>query len=225
MRALIVEDDRNTAEYLQKGLSENGFVNDVAYNGVDGLHLALTGDYDVLVLDIMLPGMDGKQLLRELRSHKQTPVIFLSARGKVEDRVSGLELGADDYLPKPFVFSELLVRIRTVLRRTPEREPDVLRIADLELDARTRRVTRAGTPIRLTPKEFTLLYLLLRRSGDVLSHTVIAEQVWDINFDSDNHVVEVTVRRLRAKVDDLHATKLIHTVRGVGYVLEERKDA
>lgn len=223
VRTLIIEDDRNTADYLQKGLSENGFVSDVAHNGIDGLHLALTGEYDVVVLDMMLPGMDGREVIRELRRRKNTPVIVLSARGKVEDRVTGLELGADDYLVKPFVFSELLARIRTLLRRAPEREPDVLRVVDLEVDVRTRRVTRAGTPLRLTPKEFALLHLLLKRRGEVLSHTVIAEQVWDINFDSDTHVVEVAIRRLRSKVDDGHARKLIHTVRGVGYVLEERE--
>ncbi|MBI4194282.1 MAG: heavy metal response regulator transcription factor [Betaproteobacteria bacterium] len=223
MRTLIVEDDRNTADYLQKGLSENGFISDVAHTGVDGLHLALTGDYDLVVLDVMLPGMDGRQVIRELRHQKSTPVIFLSARSKVEDRVAGLELGADDYLVKPFAFSELLARIRTLLRRAPEREPDVLRVLDLEVDVRTRRVIRAGTPIQLTPKEFALLHLLLRRCGEVLSHTLIAEQVWDINFDSDTHVVEVAIRRLRSKVDEAHTSKLIHTVRGVGYVLEKRE--
>jgi len=223
MRALIVEDDPNTADYLQKGLGEHGFVTDVATNGVDGLHLALTGEYDLVVLDVMLPGIDGRQVIRELRRRKNTPVIFLSARSKVEDRVTGLELGADDYLVKPFAFSELLARIRTLLRRTPEREPDVIRVADLEVDVRTRSVTRAGKPVRVTPKEFALLHLLLKRRGEVLSHTLIAEQVWDINFDSDTHVVEVAIRRLRSKIDDPHARKLIHTVRGVGYVLEERE--
>jgi len=223
MRALIVEDDPNTADYLQKGLGEHGFVTDVATNGVDGLHLALTGEYDLVVLDVMLPGIDGRQVIRELRRQKNTPVIFLSARSKVEDRVTGLELGADDYLVKPFAFSELLARIRTLLRRTPEREPDVIRVADLEVDVRTRSVTRAGKPVRVTPKEFALLHLLLKRRGEVLSHTLIAEQVWDINFDSDTHVVEVAIRRLRSKIDDPHARKLIHTVRGVGYVLEERE--
>jgi two-component system, OmpR family, copper resistance phosphate regulon response regulator CusR len=222
VRTLIVEDDRNTADYLQKGLAEHGFVSDVAHDGVDGLHLALSGEYDVVVLDVMLPGMDGRQVIRELRRQKNTPVIFLSARGRVEDRVAGLELGADDYLVKPFAFSELLARIRTLLRRAPEREPDVLRVADLELDVRMRRVARAGVPLRLTPKELALLQLLLARRGEVLSHTVIAERVWDINFDSDTHVVEVAIRRLRAKVDDAHARKLIHTVRGAGYVLEDR---
>jgi two-component system copper resistance phosphate regulon response regulator CusR len=224
VRTLIIEDDRNTADYLKKGLAEHGFVSDVAHNGADGLHLALTGDYDLVVLDIMLPGMDGREVLRELRRRKSTPVIFLSARDRVEDRVTGLELGADDYLVKPFAFSELLARMRTLLRRAPEREPDVLRAADLEVDVRTRRVSRAGAAVSLTPKEFALLHLLLARRGEVLSHTVIAEQVWDINFDSDTHVVEVAIRRLRAKVDDAHERKLIHTVRGAGYVLEERDD-
>ena len=222
MRLLVVEDEHKTAQYLQKGLSENGFVVDVAPNGVDGLHLALTADYDLIVLDVMLPGMDGLQVIRELRRKKETPVLFLSARGKVEDRVAGLELGGDDYLVKPFAFSELLARVRTLLRRGAEREPDLLRIADLELDVRARRVTRSGAPLHLTAKEFALLHLLLRRCGDVLSRTVIAEQVWDINFDSDSNVVEVAVRRLRSKVDDPYPQKLIHTIRGLGYVLDER---
>ena len=222
MRLLVVEDEPTTAQYLEKGLVENGFVVDIAENGVDGLHLALNVDYDVIVLDVMLPGMYGWDVIRELRKHKTTPVLFLSARGKVEDRVTGLELGGDDYLLKPFAFSELLARVRTLLRRGAEREPDTLRIADLDVDVRARRVTRGGTPIHLTAKEFALLYLLLRRRGEVLSRTVIAEQVWDMNFDSDTNVVEVAVRRLRSKVDDPYPRKLIHTIRGVGYVLEER---
>jgi two-component system, OmpR family, copper resistance phosphate regulon response regulator CusR len=223
MRILVIEDELKTAQYLQKGLSENGFVVDIALNGLDGLHLALSGQYDLIVLDVMLPGMDGRQVIRELRRQKPTPVLFLSARGHVDDRVAGLELGGDDYLVKPFAFSELLARIRTLLRRGPEREPDLLRVADLELDVRTRRVTRGGAPIHLTAKEFALLHLLMRRRGEVLSRTVIADQVWDMNFDSDTNVVEVAVRRLRSKIDDPHPRKLIHTIRGVGYVLEERQ--
>lgn len=222
MKALIVEDEIKTGDYLRKGLSENGFVVDLATNGEDGLHLALTGEYDIIVLDVMMPGRDGWSVLQELRHSQQTPVIFLTARDKVEDRVKGLELGADDYLVKPFAFSELLARIRTLMRRGKIQQPDVLSIADLELDPLRRRATRGQTRIDLTAKEFTLLHLLLRRQGEVLSRTLIAEQVWDMNFDSDTNVVEVAMRRLRAKIDDNFEKKLIHTIRGMGYVLEER---
>lgn len=222
MKALIIEDEIKTGDYLRKGLSENGFVVDLATNGEDGLHLALTGEYDIIVLDVMMPGRDGWSVLQELRHSQQTPVIFLTARDKVEDRVKGLELGADDYLVKPFAFSELLARIRTLMRRGKIQQPDVLSIADLELDPLRRRATRGQTRIDLTAKEFTLLHLLLRRQGEVLSRTLIAEQVWDMNFDSDTNVVEVAMRRLRAKIDDNFEKKLIHTIRGMGYVLEER---
>ena len=222
MKALIVEDEIKTGDYLRKGLSENGFVVDLATNGEDGLHLALTGEYDIIVLDVMMPGRDGWSVLQELRRSQETPVIFLTARDKVEDRVKGLELGADDYLVKPFAFSELLARIRTLMRRGKIQQPDVLSIADLELDPLRRRATRGQTRIDLTAKEFTLLHLLLRRQGEVLSRTLIAEQVWDMNFDSDTNVVEVAMRRLRAKIDDNFEKKLIHTIRGMGYVLEER---
>ena len=222
MKALIVEDEIKTGDYLRKGLSENGFVVDLASNGEDGLHLALTGEYDIIVLDVMMPGRDGWSVLQELRRSQETPVIFLTARDKVEDRVKGLELGADDYLVKPFAFSELLARIRTLMRRGKIQQPDVLSIADLELDPLRRRATRGQTRIDLTAKEFTLLHLLLRRQGEVLSRTLIAEQVWDMNFDSDTNVVEVAMRRLRAKIDDNFEKKLIHTIRGMGYVLEER---
>ena len=222
MKALIVEDEAKTGDYLRKGLSENGFIVDLANNGQDGLHLALTGEYDIIVLDVMLPGKDGWSVLQELRRSQQTPVIFLTARDKIEDRVKGLELGADDYLVKPFAFSELLARIRTLLRRGKIQQPEVLRIADLELDPIRRRASRGETRIDLTAKEFTLLHLFLRRQGEVLSRTFIAEQVWDMNFDSDTNVVEVAMRRLRAKIDDHFDKKLIHTIRGMGYVLEER---
>jgi two-component system copper resistance phosphate regulon response regulator CusR len=222
MKALIVEDEAKTGDYLRKGLSENGFVVDLAVNGEDGLHLALTGEYDIIVLDVMLPKKDGWSVLRELRLSQQTPVIFLTAKDKVEDRVKGLELGADDYLLKPFAFSELLARIRTLMRRGKIQQPEVMSIADLELDPIRRRATRAQTRIDLTAKEFTLLHLFLRRQGEVLSRTLIAEQVWDMNFDSDTNVVEVAMRRLRAKIDDPFDKKLIHTIRGMGYVLEER---
>lgn len=222
MRLLIVEDDRKTAEYLKQGLSENDYVVDTAYNGVDGAHLAITGGYDLVILDVMLPGHDGWQVLEMLRKESGTPVLFLTARDRVEDRVKGLELGADDYLVKPFAFTELLARIRTLLRRGQHREPEVLRVGDLELDAIRRRVLRDGRRIDLTAKEFALLHLLMRRQGEVLSRAVIADQVWDMNFDSDTNVVDVAVRRLRAKVDDPFEAKIIHTVRGAGYVLESR---
>ncbi len=223
MKILIVEDEPKTGDYLKQGLSESGFVTDLATQGVDGLHLALTGDYDLLVLDVMLPGLNGWQILESLRrAGKAMPVLFLTAKDQVEDRVKGLELGADDYLVKPFAFSELLARVRTLLRRGKSGiEATVLRIADLELDLLRRRVVRAGTRIELTAKEFALLELLLRRQGEVLPRSMIASQVWDMNIDSDSNVIEVALRRLRAKVDDPFEPKLIRTVRGMGYVLEE----
>ncbi len=225
MRVLIVEDQIKTCDYLRQGLTESGFVADVARNGLDGQHLALTGEYDVVVLDVVLPGVDGWQVLSEMRRQgKQTPVLFLTARDKVEERVKGLELGADDYLVKPFAFSELLARVRALIRRRGAHEPETLRVADLEVDLLRRRATRAGCRVALTAKEFTLLVLLMRRRSEVLSRTLIAEQVWDMNFDSDTNVVEVAVRRLRAKVDDPFEPKLIHTIRGMGYVLEEREE-
>ncbi|MBI5386902.1 MAG: heavy metal response regulator transcription factor [Verrucomicrobia bacterium] len=223
MRILIVEDERKTAAYLQKGLSESGFVVDVAHRGDDGLHLALTQEYDVIVLDVMLPARDGWSVLAALRqAGRPTPVLFLTARDAVPDRVKGLELGADDYLVKPFAFSELLARVRSILRRGPSRQPETLRVADLEFDFVRHKATRGGQRLDLTPKEFALLSLLAQRHGEVLSRTLIAEQVWDMHFDSDTNVVDVAVRRLRRKVDDAFAPKLIHTVRGSGYVLEER---
>ena len=222
MKVLIIEDETKTGDYLCQGLSENGFVVDLATNGHDGLHLAQTGDYDVIVLDVMLPGKDGWTVLQELRCKLQTPVLFLTARDKVEDRVKGLELGADDYLVKPFAFSELLARVRTLLRRGKVAQPEVLRVADLELDPVRRKATRDQSKINLTAKEFALLHLLMRRQGEVLSRTLIAEQVWDMNFDSETNVVEVAIRRLRAKIDDGFHKKLIHTMRGMGYVLEAR---
>jgi len=222
MHILIVEDERKTREYLQKGLGESGYVVDTAADGVDGLHLALTGDYDLVILDVMLPGADGRQVLRALRREKPTPVMFLTARDEVEDRVGGLELGADDYLVKPFAFAELLARVRTVLRRGAPREPEVLRIGDLEVDVIRRRARRGEDRISLTNQEFALLSLLARRAGEVLSRSFITSQVWDINFDTDTNVVEVAVRRLRAKLDDPYPRKLVHTVRGMGYVLEDR---
>jgi two-component system copper resistance phosphate regulon response regulator CusR len=221
MKILIVEDEPKTGNYLRQGLGEAGFVADLARDGLDGLHLAQNGEYDLIVLDVMLPSLDGWSILQTLRrGGLQTPVLFLTARDQVEDRVRGLELGADDYLVKPFAFSELLARVRTLLRRGRTREPATLRAADLELDLLRRRVTRAGQRIDLTAKEFALLELLLRRQGEVLPRSLIASQVWDMNFDSDTNVIEVAVRRLRAKVDEPFEPKLIHTVRGMGYVLE-----
>jgi two-component system copper resistance phosphate regulon response regulator CusR len=223
MRILVVEDEPKTAAYLGKGLTESGFVVDIAHTGPDGEHLAQTQDYDLILLDVMLPGSDGWTILQSLRRTKQTPVLFLTARGTVDDRVKGLELGADDYLIKPFAFSELLARVRSILRRGTARQADVLRVGDLEVDLPRHRVCRGSERIDLTAKEFNLLLLLMRRAGEVLSRTLIAEQVWDMNFDSDTNVVDVAIRRLRAKVDDPYSRKLIHNVRGVGYVLEERQ--
>ncbi len=223
MKVLIVEDEAKTGDYLRQGLTENGFVVDLARNGVDGLHLAVGGSYDVIVLDVMLPGRDGWSVLRELRKTHDTPVIFLTAQDAVEDRVKGLELGADDYLVKPFAFSELLARLRTLLRRGRNVQAEVLHSADLQLDPVRRKVMRGSARIDLTAKEFVLLHLFMRRQGEVLSRTFIAEQVWDMNFDSDTNVVEVAIRRLRAKMDDPFQQKLLHTVRGSGYVLEARE--
>lgn len=222
MRILVVEDEPKTGDYLKQGLTEAGFMVDLARDGLDGLHLALTEAYDLAVLDVMLPGIEGWQVLQGIRkAGKDMPVLFLTARDSVDDRVKGLELGADDYLVKPFAFSELLARVRTLLRRGAKtKEADVLRAADLELDLMRRRVARGGKKIDLTSKEFSLLELLLRRQGEVLPRSLIASQVWDMNFDSDTNVIEVAIRRLRAKVDDSFELKLIHTVRGMGYVLE-----
>ncbi len=223
MKILIVEDEHKTAAYLRRGLEENGFVVDTAPRGDDGAHLAQTGSYEVIILDVMLPGLDGWSILKELRRREiATPVLFLTARDAVHDRVKGLELGADDYLVKPFAFSELLARPRSILRRGPARQSMLLRVADLDLDLLRHRAMRAGRALELTPKEFQLLSLLLRHTGEVLSRTLIAEHVWDINFDSDSNVLDVHMRRLRLKVDGPYAGKLIHTVRGVGYVLEQR---
>ncbi len=223
MKLLVVDDEKKAAAYLRKGLGENGFVVDIANDGEDGLHLARTGDYDLIVLDVMLPVRDGWSVLTELRqAGKDTPVLFLTACDAVEDRVKGLELGGDDYLVKPFSFSELLARVRSILRRGAARQPETMRVADLELDLVRHKATRAGQRLDLTPKEFALLSLLARRAGEVLSRTLIAEQVWDMNFESGSNVVDVHVRRLRAKVDDPFDRRLTHTVRGVGYVLEDR---
>ncbi|MEB0208829.1 heavy metal response regulator transcription factor [Pseudomonas sp. CCC3.1] len=224
MKLLIVEDQAKTGQYLRQGLSEAGFTTELAADGITGQHLALTGDYSLLILDVMLPGRDGWQILQAVRSAGlDMPVLFLTARDAVEDRVHGLELGADDYLVKPFAFSELLARVRSLLRRGSSTTQETsLQLADLRLDLIRRRVERNGQRIDLTAKEFSLLELLLRRQGEVLPKSLIASQVWDMNFDSDTNVIEVAIRRLRLKIDDLHEHKLIHTVRGMGYVLEER---
>ncbi|GAB3251775.1 response regulator transcription factor [Chitinimonas naiadis] len=222
MHLLLAEDEQAAGDYLVKGLNESGFVVDWVRNGTDALHQAQSIDYDVIVLDVGLPGLDGWEVLKRLRQTRLTPVLFLTARDRVEDRVHGLELGADDYLVKPYAFSELLARVRVLLRRGKQQEMDLLSLADLEVHLLRRRVERAGQRIDLTAKEYALLLLLLRRRGEVLSRTLIAEQVWDMNFDSDTNVVEVAIRRLRAKIDEPFAMPLIHTVRGFGYVMEER---
>jgi two-component system, OmpR family, copper resistance phosphate regulon response regulator CusR len=230
MKLLVVEDDRRLSDYLVKGLGENGHVVDVAADGIDGRRLAVGGEYDLVLLDVMLPGVDGFGVLKALRgadgATARTPVLMLTARDKVEDRVRGLEDGADDYLIKPFAFSELLARIGALSRRGPATgtaaQATVLRVADLEVDLVARRATRGGQRLDLTAKEFALLALLLRRRGQILSRTTITEQVWDMHFDSNTNVVEVAVRRLRAKLDDAFEPKLLHTERGMGYVLEDR---
>ena len=223
MRILVIEDEPKLADYLKKGLSEQSHVVDLARDGVNGLHLALEGNHDLIVLDVMLPGVDGFGILASVRARKDTPILMLTARDAVEDRVRGLEGGADDYLVKPFAFSELLARVQALLRRGRSQEPTVFRLADLELDLARRKVARGGQRLDLTAKEFNLLALLLRRQGQVLSRTTLAEQVWDMNFDSDTNVIDVAVRRLRSKLDDPFEAKLLHTVRGMGYVLESRQ--
>jgi two-component system copper resistance phosphate regulon response regulator CusR len=224
MRILIVEDEPKTAAYVCKGLMEQAYIVDVATDGIEGLHLATSGSYDLILLDVMLPGADGWTVLEALRRERQTPVLFLSARDEVEDRVKGLELGADDYLVKPFAFSELLARIRTLLRRGQTPIEQRVKLADLDVDLVRRRVTRGGERIDLTAKEYALLDYFVRHIGEVMSRTLIAEHVWDMNFDSDTNVVDVAIRRLRAKLDDPFDTKLIHTIRGVGYVFDARAD-
>ncbi|MBU0590395.1 MAG: heavy metal response regulator transcription factor [Gammaproteobacteria bacterium] len=222
MKLLVVEDETKTADYLRQGLMEAGFVIDLARSGLDGHHLAMSETYDLIILDVMLPDVDGWRILQSLReSHKQVPVLFLTARDTVADRVKGLELGADDYLVKPFAFTELLARVRTLLRRgqTPA-NLELIQAADLVVDLPRRRATRSGQRLNLTNKEFALLELLLRRKGEVLPRSLIASQIWDMNFDSDTNVIDVAIRRLRAKIDDNFEPKLIHTVRGMGYMLD-----
>lgn len=227
MRVLVVEDNAKLADHLRRGLSESGYVVDVAADGIDGRHLAVEGDYDLVLLDVMLPGVDGFAVLEALRQRKDTPVIMLTAADRVENRVRGLRAGADDYLVKPFAFTELLARIQAVLRRGASgvhHESDRMWLGDLELDTTRRRAFRAGTRLELTAQEYTLLSVLLRHRGEVMSRTVLTELVWDMNFDGDSNVVEVAIRRLRAKLDEPYPSKLLHTVRGMGYVLELNRD-
>ncbi len=221
MKILLIEDEPKTGSYLKQGLTEAGYVTDWVQDGLTGREQALQDDYALAILDVMLPGLNGWEVLSAIRkAGKDMPVLFLTARDQVEDRVKGLELGADDYLVKPFAFAELLARVRTLLRRGRHREEDLLTVADLELDLRRRRASRSGQRIDLTAKEFALLELLMRRQGEILPRSLIASQVWDMNFDSDTNVVEVAIKRLRNKVDAGFSPALIHTVRGMGYVME-----
>ncbi|MEJ2899345.1 heavy metal response regulator transcription factor [Acinetobacter sp. NS-4] len=222
MRILLVEDELKTGDYLKQGLYEAGYITDWVTDGVSGRHHALTEDYDLIILDVMLPGLDGWHILDDIRkAGKSMPILFLTARDQIEDRVKGLELGADDYLIKPFAFAELVARIKTLLRRgQPKEDSNIIRVADLELDLRKRRVTRAGQRIDLTAKEFALMELFMRRRGEILPRSLIASQIWDMNFDSDTNVVEVAIKRLRNKIDSNFSLKLIQNVRGMGYVLE-----
>lgn len=226
MKLLVVEDENKTADYVRQGLMEAGFVVDLARTGLDGHHMAMTEAYDLIILDVMLPDIDGWRILQAVRAAgNQVPVLFLTARSNVDDRVQGLELGADDYLVKPFVFAELLARVRTLLRRgAMPSHHDRIQIMDLELDLARRRTIRGGRRINLTNKEFALLELMARRQGEVLPRSLIASQVWDMNFDSDTNVIDVAIRRLRAKIDDDFDPKLIHTVRGMGYMLDVPDD-
>ena len=221
MKILVIEDDPKTGDYLKKGLREGGYSVDLARTGTEGLRMALGEAYDLVVLDVSLPGIDGWQIMPALREKGDVRVLFLTARDQLSDRIRGLELGADDYLVKPFSFTELVLRIRTLLRRGPAREADVYDIAGLHLDVLRRRVTREGAEIALTNKEFLLLHLLVKRQGEALSRTLIASEVWNMNFDSDTNVVDVAIKRLRAKVDKPFATPLVHTVRNVGYAFGE----
>lgn len=225
MRVLVIEDEEKTSTYIHRGLTEIGYTVDVASTGIDGLHLALEFDYDTIVLDLMLPGLNGYSVVEQLRRRKSTPVIMLSARGDVTDRVTGLQKGADDYLPKPFSFTELVARLQALTRRQGAGlEATTLQVEDLAIDLLARRVARANDRLELTAKEFSLLSLLARHQGEVLSKLMIAEQVWDMNFDSDVNVVEAAIKRLRVKIDAPYTNKLLHTVRGMGYVLEARSN-
>lgn len=225
MKILIIEDEAKTADYLHKGLTEHNCAVDVARNGIDGRHMAVENDYDAIVLDVMLPGVDGFGVLEALRGKRQTPVIMLTARDRIEDRVRGLQAGADDYLVKPFSFLELMARLQALVRRGKPQEASQLQIADLHVDLIARKAYRGSVRLDLTSKEFMLLTALGRRRGQILSKTEIAELVWDMNFDSNTNVVEVAIKRLRQKIDEPFERKLLHTIRGMGYVLESRPDA
>ena len=222
MRILIIEDEQKMSSYLHKGLTEASFNVDLANDGRHGLFLALRDDFDLIVLDVMLPEIDGLEVLKRLREQKQTQVLLLTARDGVDDKVKGFELGADDYLAKPFAYAEFLARIRTLLRRAPRITRDFLLVADLKIDLVNRHVRRGNVPLDLTEQEFVLLQLLAQRRGEVLTRTFITSQIWGINLDSDTNVVDVAVGRLRAKIDSPFDKKLLHTVRGMGYVLEDK---
>jgi two-component system copper resistance phosphate regulon response regulator CusR len=221
---LVIEDEKKAALYLKKGLTEAGYTVDIAGDGEEGLYLALNSNYDLIILDVMLPKRDGWSVMSELRrSGKQTLAMMLTAKDDVADRVKGLDLGADTYIVKPFAFSELLAQVRSLLRRSANRPPELLRVADLEIDFYKHTARRNKLQLDLTPKEFALLALLAKRKGEVISRTIVTEQVWGFNFDSDTNIVDVHIKRLRTKVDDPFKTKLIHTVRGIGYVMREEK--
>ena len=223
MHTLLIEDDHDTATFIRKGLGESGYNVDHADNGVDGLHMALNGQYDVMIVDRMLPGMDGLTLIEELRKRNvHTPVLILSALGEVDDRVDGLRAGGDDYLVKPYAFSELLARLQALARRSqPEMQGTVLQVGDLRLDQIKRKVTRNDTEIQLQPREFMLLEYLMRHTGQVVTRTMLLENVWDYHFDPQTNVIDVHISRLRRKVDKDFDTPLLHTIRGAGYSLHE----
>lgn len=224
MKLLLVEDEVKTVDYLRRGLSENGYVVDTATNGVDGLHMACTEPYDAIVLDVMLPDLDGVSMLKSLRREQQTPVIMLTARDDLDDRLNAFDAGADDYLAKPFSFLELLARLNVLTRRGRQSEPSQLTVGDLRIDLLSRRAMRGSRRLDLSAREFTLLSVLARRQSQIVSKTAITELVWDISFDCNTNVVEVAIKRLRAKLDWPGEPKLLHTIRGMGYVLECRAE-
>lgn len=224
MKILVIEDEPKAAAYLRQGLTESGFTVDTAPDGESGLRAAETWEYDLVICDVMLPVRDGFSVVAALRrGGRRTPILLVTARDQVDDRVHGLDLGADDYIAKPFAFAELLARVRAILRRAFSGEPDVYQVADLAVDVRRRRVERGGRRIDLTPREFALLQFFLEHTGEVIPRTLITDRVWGMNFDSDTNVLDVQIRRLRAKIDEQASAPLLHTVRGVGYVLEDRE--